>query len=304
VPDYGRPVAFGFFLVPDADGYPELVAQARLADRLGLEFVAIQDHPYQRRYLDTWTLLSALAVQTERLGLFPDVANLPLRQPAVLAKAAASLDLMTGGRVELGLGAGGFWDAIEGMGGPRRSPGEAVAALEDALAVIRLMWSGQRSIRHDGEHYAVHGVHPGPRPAHDIGIWIGALGPRMLALTGRSGDGWIPSSSYVPPEKLAPLRERIDDAARESGRDPAEVRRLYNVSGRITDGVSAGFANGPVAQWAEELTRLTVEEGMDTYVYWPSEDPAAQLHRFAEEVAPAVREQVARERDRSQRRHR
>lgn len=68
--------------------------------------------------------------------------------------------------------------------------------------------------------------------------------------------------------------------------------------------MSAGFANGPVAQWAEELTRLTVEEGMDTYVYWPSEDPAAQLHRFAEEVAPAVREQVARERDRSQRRHR
>lgn len=293
MPDYGRPVAFGYFLVHDAGDHAGLVEQARLADRLGLDYVAIQDHPYQRRHLDTWTLLTALAVQTERVRFFPDVANLPLRQPAVLAKAAASLDVLTGGRVELGLGAGGFWDAIEAMGGPRRGPGEAVGALEDAIAVIRLMWSDQRSIRHDGAYYSVHGVHPGPPPAHVIGIWLGALGPRMLALIGRAADGWIPSSAYVPPERLPALQERIDDAARESGRDPAAVRRLYNVSGRITDGASAGFLDGPAGQWADELTRLTVEDGMDTYVYWPSEDPAGQLRRFAEQVAPAVREQVA-----------
>jgi len=70
----------------------------------------------------TWTLLSMVAATTSRVGLFPDVANLPLRPPAVLAKAAASLDVLSGGRFELGLGAGGFWDAIEAFGGPRRSP--------------------------------------------------------------------------------------------------------------------------------------------------------------------------------------
>src|SRR6185369_1540264 len=139
-PDYGRPIEFGFFLVPNADEYPQLIEQAELADRLGLDYIGVQDHPYQQRYLDTFTLLPVLAARTSRIGLFPDVANLPLRQPAVLAKAAASLDLMSGGRFELGLGAGAFWDAIWALGGPRRAPGEAVEALQDAIEVIRLMW--------------------------------------------------------------------------------------------------------------------------------------------------------------------
>jgi alkanesulfonate monooxygenase SsuD/methylene tetrahydromethanopterin reductase-like flavin-dependent oxidoreductase (luciferase family) len=89
MPDYGRPIEFGFFLVPNADEYPQLIEQAELADRLGLDYIGVQDHPYQRRYLDTLTLLPDLAARTARIGLFPDVANLPLRQPAVLAKAAA-----------------------------------------------------------------------------------------------------------------------------------------------------------------------------------------------------------------------
>ncbi len=294
MPDRGRPVEFGFFPVPYADAFDDIQAQAQLADELGLDFVGIQDHPYQRRFLETWTLLSVLAARTSRVRFFPDVANLPLRQPAVLAKAVASLDVMTGGRVELGLGAGGFWDAIEAMGGPRRSPGEAVEALEEAIGVIRLMRSDQRTVRADGEHYAVHGIHPGPRPAHDVGIWVGANGPRMLALIGRLADGWIPSSSYVPPAELPARQALIDAAAEEAGRDPAAVRRVYNVGGRITAGASAGFLDGPADQWVEELSRLTVEQGMDTYVFWPAEEPTAQLRRFAEEVAPRVRKEVER----------
>lgn len=230
-------------------------------------------------------------------GIEEKGSNLPLRPPAVLAKAVASLDVMTGGRLELGLGAGGFWDAIEGMGGPRRSPREAVAALEEAIAVIRLMWSGQRSVRHDGDHYRIHGVHPGPAPAHDIGIWVGAYGPRMLALIGRVADGWIPSSGYLPPAELPARQAVIDEAAQAAGRDPSAIRRVYNVSGRITDGGSAGFLDGPATAWVETLTGLTLDEGMDTYVFWPSEDPTAQLRRFAEDVAPQVRAEVARARE-------
>src|SRR5919112_1957380 len=72
------------------------------ADQAGLDYVAVQDHPYQRRFLDTWTLLSYVAARTERVRLVPDVLNLPLRLPSVIAKSAASLDLLTRGRVELG----------------------------------------------------------------------------------------------------------------------------------------------------------------------------------------------------------
>ncbi|HKV02614.1 MAG TPA: LLM class flavin-dependent oxidoreductase, partial [Ktedonobacteraceae bacterium] len=168
--DYGRPLEFGSFLIPNAADYPRLVELARLIDDLGLDLIGIQDHPYQRRFLDTWTLLTAIAIQTTRVRVFPDVANLPLRQPAVLAKAAASLDLMSNGRVELGLGAGGFWEAIAAIGGPTRQPREAVAALEEAITVIRLMWSDQRTAYFDGRFYTLHGVHPGPVPKHPIGI--------------------------------------------------------------------------------------------------------------------------------------
>src|SRR3989442_1444521 len=125
--DFGRDLRFGFFPTPNAND--PLIETALHVERLGLDYIGIQDHPYQRRFVDTWTLLSMIAARTTRISVFPDVASLPLRPPAVLAKAAASLDVLSGGRVELGLGAGGFWDAIEAYGGPRRSPGEALAAL-------------------------------------------------------------------------------------------------------------------------------------------------------------------------------
>ncbi len=114
MPDYGRSIKFGYFLIPNTD--IPLLSIAQEVERLGLDYVAVQDHPYQRRFVDTWTLLSMIAATTSRIGLFPDVANLPLRPPAVMAKAAASIDLLSGGRFELGLGAGGFREAVEAYG--------------------------------------------------------------------------------------------------------------------------------------------------------------------------------------------
>ena len=298
MPDYFQPVRFGYFLIPDASDAPGVLRLARLADELGLDLIGIQDHPYQRRFLDAWTLLTAVAMQTQHVHVFPDVASLPLRPPAVMAKAAASLDLLSGGRFELGLGAGAFWDAIAAMGGPRRSRGEAFAAIAEALRVIRLMWSGERGARFAGKHYQLAGVHTGPQPAHDIGIWIGATGPKMLDLIGREADGWIPSSSYVTPEQLPALQQIIDEAAEGAGREAYTIRRLYNVMGNISDGDSRGFLDGPAEQWVDELTALVVERGMDTFIFAPSANPAGQLERFAHEVAPQVRERVASERGR------
>jgi alkanesulfonate monooxygenase SsuD/methylene tetrahydromethanopterin reductase-like flavin-dependent oxidoreductase (luciferase family) len=292
VADAGLPVRFGWFLIPEARDPGGLLDEARLAERAGFDLIGVQDHPYQRRYLDTFTLLAALAGATERVGLFPDVANLPLRPPAMLAKAAVSLDLLSGGRFELGLGAGSFWDAVAAMGGPRRRPGEAVEALEEAIGLLRMLWSDRPSVRFEGAHYRVAGVKPGPAPAHPIGIWVGGFGPRMLALIGRLADGWVPSSPYMPPERLPAAQARIDEAAVAAGRDPAAIRRLYNISGRIGPG-GGGFLDGPAAQWVEQLLPLVTDTGMDTLVLWPSESPARQLELFAAEVAPALREAVA-----------
>ncbi len=287
MPDYGRAIKFGYFLIPNADTPLLLVAQE--VEQLGLDYVAVQDHPYQRRFVDTWTLLSMIAAVTSRIGLFPDVANLPLRPPAVLAKAAASLDVLSGGRFELGIGAGGFWDAIEAYGGPRRIPSAALAALAEAIEVIRKVWSGDRNLRFEGQHYQLRGAQSGPVPAHPIGIWLGVTGPHALKLAGKVADGWVPSFRGDL-TKIAEMAKRLDDAAAEAGRDPASIRRILNVNGVITDGASNGMLQGPVNQWAEELTNLAVTYNFDTFIFWGEGE--GQLQRFAEEVVPAVRAQV------------
>ena len=291
MPDYGRPLEFGVSVEPLADPPGFAAGVAKAADRSGLDLVGIQDHPYQRRFLDTWTLISTLVPVTERVRFFPDVANLPLRPPAMLAKAAASLDVISGGRVEVGLGAGAFWDAVVGMGGPRRSPGEAVRSTEEAMDVMRMVWGTERSLQFDGEFYSLKGMRPGPPPAHPIGIWVGAYGPRMLGLIGRKADGWVPSLGYSPPERLPGMHEKIDEGAAEAGRDPSEIKRVYNVSGNIGP-EGEGLLEGPARKWVETLSGFVLEGGMDTFVYWPSADHERQTELFAGEVVPGIREAV------------
>ena len=290
MPDEQR-IKFGYFLIPNAD--QPLLSIAQEVERLGLDYVAVQDHPYQRRFVDTWTLLSMIAGVTSRIGLFPDVANLPLRPPAMLAKAAASLDLLSGGRFELGLGAGAFWDAVEAYGGPRRTPGIALEALAEAIEVIRKVWSGERNLRFDGKHYQLRGAHSGPVPAHPIGIWLGVTGPRALRLAGQVADGWVPSFRGDL-QKIADMTRRLDDAAADAGRDPASIRRILNVNGTITNGASNGMLQGPVDQWIDELTGLATTYRFDTFIFWGEGND--QLQRFAGEVMPAVRAQVSAER--------
>ena len=295
--DFHQDVRFGANVDPTANDPSWPLRLTHAIERAGLEYVGIQDHPYNADFLETWTLIAMLLQATERVHLFPNVANLPLRPPAMLAKAAATLDVLSGGRIELGLGAGAFREGIEAMGGPGRSRGESVEALEEAVQIIHAFWSGNRALRFEGKHYTVKGTHPGPRPAHPIGLWLGSYGPRSLGLTGRLADGWLPSSSYAPPQRLPEMQQRINDAALAAGRQPQDIRRIYNVMGFITDGPLQGLLTGPVDYWVDELTRLVTEVGMDTFIYWPADDRLRQIERFASEVAPAVQEQVARTRD-------
>jgi alkanesulfonate monooxygenase SsuD/methylene tetrahydromethanopterin reductase-like flavin-dependent oxidoreductase (luciferase family) len=293
MPDLGHEIRFGAFLTPSAADHAEVVRLASVADEIGIDLIGVQDHPYQPSFLDTWTLLSHLAAHTHRATLFPDVLNLPLRPPAVLARSAASLDILSGGRLELGIGAGAFWDAIVAMGGQRRSPGEAVDALAEAIAVLRALWTPGRGGRLEGRFYSLHGARPGPVPVHPIGIWIGAYKPKMLRLTARLGDGWLPSSAYAPPDELASMTRLLDAAAADAGRDPAQIRRIYNVWGRFTSLGSDEFLVGPPKQWAAQLTELAVEQGVSGFVLAVDGAGAERdLRTFAEEVAPLVRAEV------------
>jgi alkanesulfonate monooxygenase SsuD/methylene tetrahydromethanopterin reductase-like flavin-dependent oxidoreductase (luciferase family) len=286
---YGRPLTFGVSIVPASADLELSRALARRADELGLDLIGIQDHPYQWRFLDTWSLIGDLLARTERIRLFPDVANLPLRGPAMIAKQAASLDVLSGGRFELGLGAGAFWESIEAMGGPVRSGRQALQALEEAIHIIRAFWSGERTIMFAGEHYSVRGLHPGPPPAHPIQIWLGVGKPRALALTGRLADGWVPSLFWAKPELVPEMMRRIDEGAAAAARDPSEIRRILNVGGKIADGATSGLLSGPPEHWIETLRSFALELGFDTFVFWPEEEPLVQLQHFAEEVVPAVR---------------
>lgn len=286
---YGRQLEFGFSITPLSAEFEYARTLAARADALGLDLIGIQDHPYQPRFLATWMLIADLLARTKRIRMFPNVANLPLRDPAMMAKQAASLDLMSGGRFELGLGAGAFWDAIGAMGGPIRTGGEALEAVEEAIQILRASWGGGRSVSVKGKHYTVHGMRPGPTPAHPIEIWLGVIKPRAVALTGRLADGWVPSLSYVPPQDVPKLAKRIDDAAVAAGRDPSAIRRVYNVNGLIVDGKPRGLLQGPPAHWIETLQYFASELGFDTFVFWPDADPLAQLERFANEVVPGLR---------------
>ncbi|MEH1123033.1 LLM class flavin-dependent oxidoreductase [Micromonospora sp. CPCC 206061] len=261
-------VEFGAFITPTSAAPQVPVALARRADELGLDLVTFQDHPYQPAFLDTWTLMSWVAGQTERVRLAGNVLNIPLRNPAVLARAATSLDLLSGGRLELALGAGAFWDAIEAMGGRRLAPGQAVDALSEAIDVIRGVFEA------------------GSAPAHDIPIWLGARRRRMLRLIGQKADGWLPTLGYLDPGELRAGNKIIDEAAVEAGRDPVEIRRLVNISGRFADR-RGGFLDGPPEQWVEDLLPLAIEDRVGTFILMT--DDASTLERFAREVAPALR---------------
>lgn len=296
--DYGHDLLFGTFVTPSADDASHAIDLAITADRAGLDLVTFQDHPYQPAFLDTWTLLAYVAARTERIHVSGNVLSLPLRPPVLLARAAASLDILSGGRFELGIGAGAFWDGIAAMGGRRLGPAKGVDALQEAIAIIREVWNTDErgGVKYDGAYYQVTGAKRGPRPLHDMGIWVGAYKPRMLALTGAIADGWLPTIEYLPRgvESLPALNGRIDAAATEAGRSPNDVRRLMNFMNVQFRPHGRGLLDGTPGVWVEQLADLAINHGVTAFLIGGDDHDTTE--RFAAEVAPAVRELIQHER--------
>lgn len=292
-------IQFGVFLGPDAGAPSALRKNARVAEDAGFDYVSIQDHPYVPAFLDPLILIASLAAQTTTLRFMTNVVNLPLRPAPMLAKASAAIDLLSDGRFELGLGGGRAWDLIAGMGGPRWTPGEIVAATSEAIATLRALWTPDRVIDQAEGHYPLAGVQSGPAPAHRIGIWLGAAGPRMLNLLGRKADGWIAPLSTGFETKPA-AQDRIDQAAGAAGRQPNEIRRVIQLVGAVTDTSGtierprSGPGNQPIRTtpdlWAQIITDLITEERFDTVNFVPMHETTDQLQRFATAVIPRVRD--------------
>ena len=291
--DYGAPLQFGLSVTPEAADIQAITELVLAADASGLDLVAVQDHAYNHAFLDTWTLITFLAAKTQQIHFLPDVADLPLRPPTMLAKAVATLDRLTDGRAELAIGAGAFWDAIAGMGGPQRTPAEAVAATAQALDILQHALAANSRVVSRGAHYPVPGYNAGPRPAHEMRVWVGAQKPRMLELIGRAAGGWVCALSiYMPPEVVPRCQAIIDASANESGRRPSDVRRLYNVVGSVGARDGGQGLRGPVELWVDTLAAWATDLGFDTFIFWPEEPSEQQIRLFAEGVVPRVLEEV------------
>ena len=176
-----------------------------------------------------------IAARTTAIRVAPNVANLPLRPPVVLARAAATLDLLSSGRVELGLGAGAFWDAVVAAGGPRRTPKEAVDALVEAIGIIRQVWDGG-TVRAVGEHYQVNGLHGGPRagPRHpDLDRRLQAADAARHRGPGRRLDpvDGVRRPGAARGAERGHRRAGRGQRARYAG-DPADVQRLRSLRQR------------------------------------------------------------------------
>jgi len=284
-------LSFGVGVPALAAPYDDPADFAREAERLGYGFVSAADHPCgSSPSYETATMLTWIAARTSRIRVASRVLAVPFRRPAMVAKLAASLDLLSGGRLILGLGAGYSDEEITALGGPELSPGEKIAALAEAVQVIRGAWTQSGYTQH-GHHHSVRGLEMEPRPAHPIPVWLGAFGPRALAVTGRLADGWIPSLGYRPVEEFPAMRRRIDAAAEAAGRRPEEIRGILNLNIRIDAAATPqpDVITGSVLHVTSQLQELLGLgfTGFNFILGGPGR--TAQMQRIAEEVLPALR---------------
>ena len=297
-----REVLFGLGLEVGVNQVDELLAHARAADDAGLDLVCVSDHPYFADRLDAYAALGFVLGATRNITGAVIMTNLLSRPAPILARTVTGLSTISGGRVVLGMGAGGMEEEIAALGVPRLSPGARVRALEEAITLVRALSGGGDPVTFDGEFYQV--TELTPAAAATPPIWVGALGPKMLAVTGRNADGWIPGhladwrSTHV-----VESRPLVDEAAASVGRDPADIATIYQVTGRITadplpktrddDGRWIG---GGVAQWVEELTFAALERDAAALIYLDAPGQTISdttVNLWAHEIAPAVREAIA-----------
>jgi probable F420-dependent oxidoreductase len=264
--------------------WPELVAMARRIEDVGYDAVWVGDHLLYRwpgmvdarGPWECWTLLAAIAASTTRISLGPLVASTSFHAPAMLAKQAATVDEISGGRLILGLGAG--WNETEyrAFGFPFD---HRISRFEEAFTIIRtLLRDG--AIDFDGVYYQARDCELLPRPARPGGppILLGSSGLRMLEIAAPHIDAWNAwyNATGNTPAGVAPLREPVDAAARAAGRNPAEIERTVAVLVQMPGGTGR-FAGNDSAPAVPPLTGSSEEIAAELRAYARAGIGAVQL---------------------------
>jgi probable F420-dependent oxidoreductase len=210
--------------------WPEYLAMARAAEKVGFDSIWVGDHCLyrddgrpERGPWEAWTMLSALAAVTERVTLGPLVACLGFHEPAVLAKMAATVDEVSGGRLVFGVGAGWNETEFRAFGIPYD---HRVSRFEESYEIVRRLLDGERVTFH-GTYADVDDVVLLPAPKRRPKLMVGSSGKRMLATTLPTADAWNTwfDGYGNTVEGYAELRDRVDDACVSAGRDPGDVER-------------------------------------------------------------------------------
>ena len=254
----------------------ELRAVWRVADDAGFDHCWCMDHlatlgtQDDGPIFEAWTLLAGMAVATSRTRIGCMVTSNTYRHPAVLAKAAVTVDHLSGGRLEFGLGAGWAENEHTMLGLPFGTRGDRADWLEEACQVIRSLWTEQRT-SFDGNHYQLTEAVAEPKPVQQPHppIWIGGSGrQRTLRITARYADVW--NAAGGSPDEVAEVSAVLDQRCAEVGRDPAQIRRSVQI--RVPE------ASDDLLALAESYHRVGISE---VVLILPGQDPAARADQVA-----------------------
>lgn len=288
---------FGIVTLQDAP-WPELVARWRLVESLGFDHVWVADHLYmpgrpRGPWLDGWTCLAAMAVETSSIRIGTLVTNATIREPTVVAKAAVTVDNISNGRLNLGLGAGGdFQGDLDMLGVDALRPGKRVERFAEFVEFLDLMLRNEES-SFEGSYFraAKAIVRPGPVQQPRPPILVGGTGPKMIGIAARFADVFNHTRDYFgqPQDELVELfRKRngvLDDACARLGRDPATVVRSMLVEPRPNPWTSVDTFTAVVERFHAA--------GIDDFVFnWPWDDVDSSIgvmQVVARDVLPQLR---------------
>lgn len=308
-------IDLGVFLGPEDASYETLRSRALVCDDLGYHSLWISDHlfgmyesPASPR-LECWTTVTALASVTERVKLGQLTLATPFRNPALLAKMAATLDVITGGRAILSIGAGWHRGEFDGYGyrfGSMRSRWER---LDEAARIIKLLWS-EESPSFEGKHYSIDGAYCSPKPVQQphLPLMVAAEGERLtLSTVARYADMSNFAQWVGTPEEFRHKAEVLDRHCERVGRDPDEIRKTWAAfvfidemeedaermaraffSGRDVEPPSMGLVGTP--ETITERINEYVEEGASLFILsFLGGDWEKEARLFRDEVAPNFR---------------
>jgi F420-dependent oxidoreductase-like protein len=274
-------VRFGVDVSQHQLSWDELAARVRFAEEAGFDSAWVFDH-FKPLYgdprgpcMEAWTLLAALAAATHRIRLGALVTGVTYRHPSLLAAEAVTVDHVSGGRLNLGVGAA--WHAEEHgqLGFPFPPNGERARRLEEAIEVVKALMTGER-VDYEGAHYRLDGASYSPRPVQrpHPPFWVGAGGERLtLPIAARHADVW---HGFGPVDTLARKSAIVDRHAEEAGRDPASIARSTDLS-----------ISEPWGQVRERAEALAGAGFSHLIVSWPAEG-RPRVEEFALRLLPEL----------------